>query len=128
TNLSAMPIEQRSQRLAGVGTLRARDVFRCAFRNHLAAFFAAFGSQVDHPVGALDHIKIVFNYQHSVAERDQLMKHVKQLADVLEVQSSRRLIEDVQRATGSSLRKLLRQLDALRLAARKRRRGLAELD
>jgi len=63
-------------------------------------------------------VEIVFNYQHSVPEGDQLMKpRRKQLANVLEVQPGRRLIEDVQCASGGSLRKLFRQLDSLRLAA-----------
>ena len=39
----------------------------------------------------------------------------------------RRLVEDVERPAGRDLRELLRELDPLRLAARERRRGLAEL-
>jgi hypothetical protein len=44
------------------------------------------------------------------------------------MQAGGRLVEDVQRAAGGALRQLLGQLDALRLAARQRRRLLADLD
>jgi hypothetical protein len=48
--------------------------------------------------------------------------------DVLEMQAGGRLVEDVERAAGGAARQLLRQLDALRLAARERRRLLADMD
>ena len=41
-----MTIEKRPKCLARVRTLRARDVFRRALRNHLAAFFAAMRREV----------------------------------------------------------------------------------
>ena len=50
----------------------------------------------------------------------------EQPAHVLEVQAGRRLVEDVERAAGGALAELGRQLHALRLAARQRRRRLAE--
>jgi hypothetical protein len=49
------------------------------------------------------------------------------LRDVVEVQAGGRLVEDVERAPGGA-GQLLGQLDALRLAARQRRRLLADLD
>src|SRR5262249_5077884 len=47
---------------------------------------------------------------------------------VFEVKPRRRLVQNVDRPPGSSLRKLLRKLDPLRLAARERSRRLAKLD
>jgi hypothetical protein len=44
------------------------------------------------------------------------------------VQAGGGLVEDVERAAGGALAQLLGELDALRLAARERRRRLAELD
>ena len=44
------------------------------------------------------------------------------------MQAGRRLVEDVERPPGRDLRQLGRELDALRLAARQRRRRLAEAD
>jgi hypothetical protein len=55
-------------------------------------------------------------------------KNGEQQLDVVKVQTGGRLVEDVERAAGVALRQLERQLDALRLAAGKRCRRLAELD
>jgi hypothetical protein len=59
---------------------------------------------------------------------DQLVQHFQQLGDVVEVQAGGRFVEDVERAAGGALGQLLGELDALRLAARQRRRLLADLD
>src|SRR5438309_9042524 len=123
-----MPVEQGPKSLAGVRTLDPRDFFRSAFGYNPAALFSAFRTEIDDPIRALDHVEVVLNHQHRVAERNQLVKHVEKLADVFEVQPGGRLVQDVKRAAGSTLRKLFRQLDALRFAARKRRRRLTELD
>ena len=55
-------------------------------------------------------------------------QHAEQLADVLEVQTGRRLVEDVDGPAGGALLQLAGELDALRLAAGERRRRLAEAD
>ena len=34
----------------------------CSFSNNLAAAFAALWTQIDYPVGALDHIEIVLDH------------------------------------------------------------------
>ena len=56
------------------------------------------------------------------------LEHPQQLADVLEVQAGRRLVQDVDGAAGGALLQLGGQLDALGLAAGERGRGLAEPD
>ena len=52
----------------------------------------------------------------------------EQLMNIRRVQSRRRLVEDVERLARAALGELRRELDALRLAARERRRGLPEPD
>jgi pSer/pThr/pTyr-binding forkhead associated (FHA) protein len=94
----------------------------------LAAAVAAFGAEVDDPVGGLDDFEIVLDHHHRVAVVDQLVQHFQQLAHVVEMQAGGRLVEDVERAAGGAARQFLRQLDALRLAARQRRRLLADMD
>ena len=54
------------------------------------------------------------------------LEHVEQLADVVEVQAGRRLVEEVERPAGVGPGQLGGQLDALGLAAGERRRRLAE--
>jgi recombinational DNA repair ATPase RecF len=94
----------------------------------LAAAIAAFGADIDDPVGGLDDVEIVLDHHHRVALVDQLVQHFQELAHILEMQARGRLVEDVERAAGGALRQLLRQLHPLRLAARERRRLLAHLD
>ena len=69
---------------------------------------------------------MVLDDQHGVAKIDQAVQHVKQLAHVVEMQSRRWLIQDVQRAAGLAFGKFARQFDALGFAAGKRRRGLPQ--
>src|SRR5438034_6763836 len=69
---------------------------------------------------------MVLDDQHGVTKIDQAVQHVKQLAHVVEMQSRRWLIQDVQRAAGLAFGKFARQFDALGFAAGKRRRGLPQ--
>ena len=63
-----------------------------------------------------------------VARVDEAVQHLEELLDIGEVQTGRGLVEDIQRASGRASRQLGRELDALRLAAGERRRGLPEVD
>ena len=57
---------------------------------------------------------------------EQLAKRRQQLRDVVEVQAGRGLVEDVQHALAAVAHQMRRDLHALRLTARQRRRGLPE--
>ena len=58
---------------------------------------AGLGAQVDDPVGRLDDVEVVLDDDDRVAQIDQAVQHVEQLADVVEVQAGRRLVEEVER-------------------------------
>ena len=62
--------------------------------------------QVDDPVGVLDDVEVVLDDDDGVALVDEALEHVEELADVLEVQTGRRLVEDVDRAAGGALLQL----------------------
>jgi len=47
--------------------------FRRAFGHHLPAGLAAFGTEVDDPVGRLDYLGIVLDDQHGVAGLDEIV-------------------------------------------------------
>ena len=101
-------------------------VFRSALGDDLAARTAGFGTQVDDPVGRFDDVEIVFDHDDGVAQIDQPIEHVEQLANIIKMQSSCRLIENVNGLAGVGTRQLGGQLDALGLAAGQRRSGLAQ--
>jgi hypothetical protein len=69
----------------------------------LAAAVAAFGAEVDDPVGGLDDVEIVLDHHDRVALVDQLVQHFQQLGDIVEMQARRRFVEDVERAAGGAL-------------------------
>ena len=114
--------------LPGVAHLARGDVFRGAGGDDVAAGVATFGAEIDDPVGRFDHFEIVLDDQHRVTGLDQRVQHLEELADIVEVQPGRRLVEDVEGAPGGAPRQFLGELDALRLAAREGRCRLADMD
>ena len=92
----------------------------------LAAAVAAFGTEVDNPVGRLDDIEIVLDHNDRVAQIDETIENAEQLADVVEMQTRGRLIEDVHGLAGVRAGELGGQLDALGLAAGQRRSRLPQ--
>ena len=74
------------------------------------------GPEIDHPVGGLDDIQVVFDDDHRVAVIAQAMQYVQQLLDVVKVQPCRRFIENVQRVARIALGEFLGELDALGFA------------
>jgi hypothetical protein len=51
-----------------------------SLRGSVAAAVAAFGAEVDDPVGGLDDVEIVLDHHDRVALVDQFMQHFQQLA------------------------------------------------
>src|SRR5687768_16253785 len=93
-----------------------------------AATNSAFGPEVDDPVRRLDDVEVVLDHQDGVPAIDEAVQHFEQQPDILEVQSCRGFVEDVQGASCIPLRELGRELHALRLASRERGRALTEMD
>ena len=72
----------------------ADHILRRSFSHDLAAAVAAFGAHVDDPVGGLDDFEVVLDHDHGVAGVGQLVQHLEQLGDVVEVQAGGGLVED----------------------------------
>ena len=92
----------------------------------MPATVSALRSEIDNPVRGLDDIEVVFDHDDGIAAIPQAMQYAKQLLNVIEVQASGWLIENVQRAARIALGQFFRKLDALCLATRQRRRVLTE--
>ena len=67
--------------------------------NDLATTVTAFWAHINHPVGRFDDIKIVLNHHDGVAGLDQLIEHLKQQGNILKMQPSRGLIQNIKSAT-----------------------------
>src|SRR5437899_9037622 len=120
--------EDAGEDLAGVGFFGAGDEFGRALRDDAAAAFAALGAKVDDPVGLLDDVEMVLDDEHGVAEINEALQHVEELANVIEVQAGGGFVENVERAAGLAFGKFAGQLDALGFTAGERGGGLAEGD
>ena len=117
------PHEVRLQESAGVRCLASRDLFRRPRHHHFAAGVASFGAEIDHVVGGLDDVHVVFDEQHRVPRVHQPVERGQQALDVGKVKSGGRLVQDVDRVTRTLQRaELGRDLDSLRFAARERGR------
>ena len=107
-----------------MAALGAGDVLRCPFGDDQTATAATLGTEVDEPVGSLDDVEAVFDDEHGVALVDEARQHGEQPSHVLEVETGGGLIEHVEGVSFVAFRELARELNALRLTARKRGGGL----
>ncbi|CAM5197758.1 hypothetical protein CDEN61S_01756 [Castellaniella denitrificans] len=122
------------QRPAGVRIRVAHQVVRRAFGDDAAALVAAFRPQVHDPVGGADHVQVVLDDQQRMAGGQQLAEGPHQAGDVVEVQAGGGLVEQQQaalqrplgRPRARGLGQVAGQLQALGLAARQGRHGLAQ--
>ena len=103
-----------------------RNLLGCPLDHNLTTRRAALRPHVDDPVGRLDYIEIMLDHQHRVAHFNQPVEDDQQRVDVGEVQSGRRLIENIECAGRRGLAQYGGQFDALRFAARKRVRRLSD--
>ena len=74
----------------------AGDFFGSSLRNNPATFAAGLWSDVDDPVDRFDHVQVVFDDDHGIACVDEAVEDFQQLANVVEMQTGRRFIEQIQ--------------------------------
>src|SRR6185437_15933359 len=113
---------------AGVGFFVAGDLFGGAVSDDAAAAVAAFGAEVDEPVGLLDDVEIVLDDDDRVAQIDESLQNIEKFFHVVKMQAGGWLVENVKRAAGLAARKFAREFGALCFSAGKSGGGLAELD
>jgi hypothetical protein len=117
---------------------------RGAGDDDLAAGVAAFGAEVDDPVGGADDVEVVLDHHQRMAGSEQLAQRAHQLGHIIEMQAGGGLVEQQQRTAlagvprelagdcvGDAALGRLRQepgnLQALSFTAGQRRHRLAEL-
>ena len=97
-------LEHGGEPVAGVGVRVGGDLFGGAGGDDLAAGGAAFGAEVDDPVGGLDDVEIVLDDEERAAAVDELAEGGEELGDVVEVEAGGGLVEDVEDARGGAAR------------------------
>ena len=73
------------------------DGLRRAGRNDLSAAYPAFRPEIDNPVGRLNDLEVVLDDDDGISLIPELVKHLKELSDVVEMQAGRRLVEYIER-------------------------------
>ena len=101
-----------------VAVLALGDLFGCACGKEVAACVTAFRTEVDDVVGTLDDLQVVLDDDDGVAATDKGIKGCKQLLDVVEMQASRRFVEDENGGLVLLHSQIVCKLDALVLATR----------
>ena len=115
TGMRSSPLRYRAvSEVAAFGELAAR-----AGEQQIPALLARAGAQIDHVIGGGDRVRIVLDDQNRVAEVAQALQDVDQAMRVARMEPDGRFVEHVQRADQMRAQRR-RQLNALRLAARKR--------
>src|SRR5262245_28695195 len=104
------------------------DLFRCARRHNASAIDAAIGSEIDNPVCCFYHVEMMLDNDYCVAEVCQPAQHIEKLFHIIEMETGRRLVEDIERLAGCPLAQFFCQLDSLCFSAGKRRGWLTESD
>ena len=77
-----LPVERLAQIHAGVIAFDGGDLFGRAGGDDLPAPLSPFGAHVDDPVGRLDHLEVVLDDDHGVAQVDEAREHFEQLLHV----------------------------------------------
>src|ERR1700728_3267592 len=105
------------EKLARIRLIDMGDMGRSAFAYQVAAVFAAFGAQVEDPVGIADHVEIVLDDDDGVAEVGEAVQDFEELAHVVEVEAGGGLVEQIESTTGLAFAEFAGELHALGFAA-----------
>src|ERR1043166_7063076 len=126
-----------AKKSASVRVFVAGDGFRRAFRNDSSAALAAFGAEINEPIGFGDQVEVMFDHDDGMAGINEPLQNLDQAFHVRHVQSDWRFFEDeevaflgaaeVARVLFQAGEKMGDELDALGFAAAEGGAGLAEL-
>src|SRR5512142_1162969 len=102
--------------MAGMRRANGCDLFGRPVRDDLSAPLATFGAEVEDVVGVADDVEVVLDDDDGVAQVSEAVEDFQELADVVEVETRGRLVEQVEGAAGLALRQLAGELHALSFA------------
>ena len=86
-------IENRLQEESGAAIGVFGDDFWGALGDDSASIVAGFGAHVDDPVGGFDHVEVVFDDEHGIAEVDESLEHFEEFSDIVEVKACGGFVE-----------------------------------
>ena len=95
------------------------NIFYSSCSHYLSSFSSAFRAEVNEPISSPDHIEVMLNHDDGIAFVNEFLKHIEEDADIIKMESSSGLIEDIDGLAGAWSGELRRELNSLRLTARK---------
>lgn len=107
--------------IAGIGPVCFCNFLRSPAGNDSSSAVSSFRSHINDIIRRLYNIQIMFDDHNAVSPLYQLLKDLRQLADILKMQTGCGLIQDVNSLSRGSSGKLRRQLDSLCLSPLKAR-------
>ena len=105
----------------------ASDIFRSSLHHNATTPCSAFGTDVDDPVGRLDHIEIMLDHNHGITRFHKALQDLNQLLDVGKVQACCGFVQQIQSSPGRTFPQFSREFHALSFPAGKSWRRLTEL-
>src|SRR5678815_3252114 len=96
--------------------------------HNLATLNTAVRPEINNPVGGLNDVQMVLDNNYRVAKVCQSIEDIEQLFHIIEMQTGRRFIKDIQSLAGGTFAELLGKLDTLSLSAGKRGSRLSQPD
>src|SRR4029077_10060372 len=115
-----MILEGLREIFAGVRVRITRNLFRSSRGHDRPALRAAFGAQIDHPIGGFDHVQIVFDDYQRGSAIQEFAKGRQELLNVVEMQSRGGLVENVKNAGIGGVNEMSGELQPLGFASGKR--------
>ena len=70
-------------------------MFGRSFGDDFATAVTTFRTEIDHPVGAADHVQVVLDDQDASAVLDEAVESCQELGNIVEMQTRGRLVENV---------------------------------
>ena len=105
-----------------------RNLFWRTGNNYRSSAVATLWTHINNTVSHLNDIQVVLNNKNGVTRINKTLKNNNKLSDILKMKASCWLVQNIKSFTGLLTVKLFCQLNALRLATRKRSCRLAKVN
>src|ERR1700723_3990874 len=103
--------------MAGVAGRDMDDRFGGAFGDDFSAAGAAFGAEINDPIGGFNHIEVVLDDDEGVARVTQFEEDFKQFGDVVKMQTGGGFVQNVQGFAGGPAGEFGGEFDPLSFTA-----------
>src|SRR5579859_7123946 len=91
-------MENAGKKAAGMGMLIPGDLLGRSGGDNFSALVAAFGTEIDQPVGGFDHVEVVLDDEKRSARFQQFAEGGEKFRDVIKMEACGGLVENIEDA------------------------------